>query len=490
MRARVGCEVVTRRLYTPREYQYPLEEHVLDHPKCALWVPMGMGKSVVVISALSLLDAAEPVFPALVLAPLRVARDVWPDECAKWEHLSHLACVPIIGTESERQAAVRYDSPIYSINYENLEWLHKFWGDRWPYRTVIADEATRLKSYRGAYRTHPRTGKVYLQGGGGVRARALAKAIDGKVTRFIELTGTPSPNGLQDLWAQLWFLDQGERLGRTFEGFKTRWFHPKYDGFGIEINKGADKEIHERIKDLCLTIDAKDWFDLKEPIVNTIYVDLPAAARKVYREMEKNMFAQLGEHTVEAFNAAARTQKCLQMANGAVYIDPDADTDSHPKAKRWKQVHDVKLQALESVVSEANGAPVMVAYEFRSDLARIQHAFPKAADLSTREGLAAFKAGGVEVGVGHPQSIGHGVDGLQDVCNHICFFGHNWNLETFDQIRARIGPVRQMQAGFERPVFETHIVARDTVDELVMERRDSKREVQDILLEAMKRRKR
>ena len=481
---------MTRLVYNPRPYQDLMVEHVLARPRAALWAGMGLGKTVATLSALSVLDTIEPVFPALILAPLRVARDVWPDEIAKWGHLSHLACVPITGTETERQAAVRYDSPLYSMNYENLEWLHKFWGDRWPYRTVVADEATRLKSYRGAYRTHPRTGKVYLQGGGGIRARALAKATHTKVRRFIELTGTPAPNGLQDLWAQIWFLDAGERLGRTFEGFKSRWFRPKYDGYGIEIKEGADKEIHERVKDLCLTIDAKDGFDLKEPIVNTIYVNLPPAARKVYREMEKNMFAQLGEHTVEAFNAAARTQKCLQLANGAVYIDPEADTDSHPKAKRWKQVHDVKLQALESVISEANGAPVIVAYEFRSDLARIQHAFPRAVNLSTREGLAAFKTGGVAVGLGYPQSIGHGIDGLQQVCNHICFFGHNWNLETFDQIRARIGPVRQLQAGFERPVFETHIVARDTVDELVMERRDSKREVQDLLLAAMKRRKR
>lgn len=482
---------ILRREYTPRPYAGLVTDHLLEHKRLAIWAGMGLGKGVMTLTALSYLDMSEDVFPALAIGPLRVARDVWPKETDKWAHLKHLACVPIIGTREERLRAVKYDSPIYSINFENLAWLLEYWGeDRWPYKTVIADESTKLKGYRGSYRTHPKTGKVYLQGGGGARARALGTVAHTKVTRFIELTGTPAPNGLKDLWGQLWFLDAGERLGRTFEGFANRWFNSQRNGQSVTYTptKSADVEIHERVRDICLTIDAKDWFDIKEPIVNNVYVTLSPDARKFYKEMEKDMFIQLGEGTVEAFGAAAKTQKCLQLANGAVYLDPTATSDDEPKAKKWQAIHNAKLEALDSIIEEAAGAAMIVSYEFRSDLARILKAYPQAVDLGTSEGMRKFKAGEAFIGLGHPQSIGHGVDGLQDVCNIITFFGHNWNLETYDQIIGRIGPVRQIQAGLERPVFINHIIAADTVDELVMERRNSKREVQDILLDAAKRR--
>lgn len=482
-----------RRVYVPRPYQGLMLEHIMERPRCAVWAGMGLGKTVGSLVALSHLELSEDVFPALVIGPLRVARDVWPKEVLKWDALAHLHVEPIIGTPEERLRAVKTDSPIYSINYENLAWLLEYWTEeRWPYKTVVADESTKLKGYRGSYRTHPKTGKVYLQGAGGARARALGTVTHTKVKRFIELTGTPAPNGLKDLWGQAWYLDAGERLGRTFEGFASRWFSSRRVGHAVTYapTKSADEEIHERLRDLCLTIDAKDWFDLKEPIVNNIYVELQPDARKLYREMEKEMFIQLGDETVEAFGAAAKTQKCLQIANGAVYVDPTVQSDNEPRAKKWTAIHDAKLEALDSCIEEAAGAAMIVSYEFRSDLARILKAYPKAVDLGTTAGMAKFKAGEAAIGLGHPQSIGHGVDGLQDVCNIITFFGHNWNLETYDQIIGRIGPVRQIQAGFERPVFINHIIAADTVDELVMERRDGKREVQDILLDAMKRRKR
>jgi hypothetical protein len=217
---------------------------------------------------------------------------------------------------------------------------------------------------------------------------------------------------------------------------------------------------------------------------------MPLSARLRYREMEKAMFVELEcGRTSEAFNAAAKTSKCLQLANGAIYVDPDVENDSHPKAKEWRQVHDAKLEALESIISEANGAAVIVVYEFKSDLARLQKAFQKGVVLGTDSGLAKFKAGKAQIGFAHPASIGHGVDGLQNITNIMIFFGHNWNLGTHLQIVERIGPVRQMQAGFNRNVFLYFILARDTLDEAVVERRASKREVQDILLEAMKRRK-
>ncbi len=222
--------------------------------------------------------------------------------------------------------------------------------------------------------------------------------------------------------------------------------------------------------------------------MNNIYVDLPLKARRLYNEMEKDMFVQISDRSAEAFGAAAKTQKCLQLASGAVYVDPLAEVEASPRAKEWRAVHDAKLEALEDVIEEANGAPVIVVYEFRSDLARLQKAFPKGRVLSSQKDEADFKAGRVPILFTHPASAGHGIDGFQNVCNQMAFFGFNWSLEQRQQIIERIGPVRQMQAGLDRPVFIHNIVARDTVDELVLERHATKREVQDILLDAMKRR--
>lgn len=473
--------------FTPREYQRLMIEWALDRPRCALWANMGTGKTVSALSVVDALRMAGDDAPALVLAPLRVARDTWPEEALKWDHTAEeLSVIPIVGDEVSRRRALRMGANVYSTNYEQLPWLIEHLGESWPFRTVIADEATKLKGLRLSLQTSKK-GKDFLRGQGGQRAKALGMIAHTKIDRFIELTGTPSPNGLKDLWGQLWYLDAGARLGRSYEAFKRRWFHKDYDGYNILPNDFAEKQIHAAIEDLCLTIDAKDWFDLREPISNTILVDLPAKARIHYREMEKEMFTHIDGRDAEVFNAAARTQKCLQLANGAVYVDPLADSDEHQSSREWRAVHDAKLDALEDIVEEANGMPVLTAYVFRSDLQRILSRFGKrAVDLSTRQGMQAFRAGGVAVGCGHPASMGHGVDGLQHVTNIVCHFGQDWNLEYYDQFNGRVGEVRQAQAGYDRPTFVHHIVARGTVDELVMERRASKRSTQDILLDAMK----
>lgn len=482
---------MTPREYVPRPYQPLGTDHIAEHRRCALWAGMGMGKGVMTLKALDNLSLTEEVWPALAIGPLRVARDVWTKEPQKWSSLSHIHTSAIIGDESERRRALKVEAPLYSCNYENVEWLVEHLGtDQWPFKTIIADESRKLQGYRGSYRTHPKTGTVYLQGAGGTRARALAKVAHlPAVRRFIELTGRPAPQGLTDLWAQSWFIDKGERLGRTFEGFTQRWFRPKYDGYGVEPLQGAEAEIHEKLKDVCLTLDPKDWFDLREPIVNDVYVELPPKARALYREMEKEMFIQLEGSTVEAFGAAARTQKCLQLANGAVYVDPEAGSDQDPRSKKWAAIHDAKLEALESVISEHDGSPMLIVYSFRSDLARIKKLLPKAIDLSVHENELAFKKGGVDYGICHPDSLGHGVDELQNVCYTITHLGHGWSLDSYDQINERIGPVRQIQAGFDRAVRINHILARDTLDEDVMERRVSRRTVQDALLLAMNRRR-
>lgn len=463
--------------FTPRPCQHPMIEHILQHPRCAVWAGMGMGKTSGTLYALKALSLVESD-PVLILAPLRVAKNTWPGEVKKWDAFRGMHILPIVGSEAERRITLKYDAPIYSCNYDNLAWLVEYWGERWPYRTVIADESTRLKNFRTKQ--------------GGKRAHALGRIAHTKVNRFVQLTGTPSPNGLKDLWGQAWFLDAGARLGRNFSSFEERWFayKRKQDAFkkSYEVETilmpYAQTEIQDRLRDICITLDPKDWFDIKEPIVVPQYVDLPVKARKLYKDMERDLFMELEGHEVEAFNAAAKTQKLLQLANGAAYIGEASD----PGERKWVEVHDVKLDALDSIVEEANGMPVMCAYEFKSDKARILKRFPKAVDLASDDGFAAFMAGKSPLGIAHPASMGHGIDGLQNVTNILALFGHNWNLEYYLQIIERIGPVRQLQAGFERPVWLYPIVARDTVDELVMARRETKREIQDLLLEAMKRR--
>jgi SNF2 family DNA or RNA helicase len=455
---------MTRRDYTPRPWQVPMTAHLLNVERGALFCPMGAGKTTSTYTALDALFLAGEDHPVLVLAPLRVARDTWPEEARKWNHLRHVSVMPIVGSEAERRAALKYDASVYTTNYENLTWLVNYWGERWPYRTVVADELSKLKSFRLRQ--------------GGKRAAALGRVAHTKVKRFVGLTGTPASNGLQDLWGQVWMLDGGVRLGRTFDAFRQRWFQKSFDGFGMKPLPHAQAEIQEKLRDICLTVDLADYIEIDKPVVNTIYVDLPPQAARLYRDMEKEMFMQLEGHDVEAFNAAARTIKCLQIANGAAYVDD---------AGNWKTVHDEKLDALDDVVEEAAGAPVLVAYHFKSDLARLQKAYPDGLNIATQDGLARAKKGEGRVWFGHPASIGHGVDGLQEHCNTLAYFGHWWNLEERAQILERIGPTRQMQAGKKRPVFVHNIIARGTVDEMVIERVESKREVQDILLEAMKR---
>jgi SNF2 family DNA or RNA helicase len=465
--------------FTPRPYQALAIEHMLNAPRCGVWAGMGMGKTSATLAVLDHLTLVESN-PVLVLAPLRVAKSTWPDEVAKWDFGGRLEIAPIVGTPAERLAALKRDVPIYSTNYENIPWLVKHYGARWPFRTVVTDESTRVKSFRGAMMTHHSSGKVFYRGDGGQRARALGRIAHTHVKRFIELTGTPSPNGLKDLWGQAWFLDAGERLGRTYGSFMERWFQKDFDGYGVSPLPFAQEQIQDKLQDVCLSFNAKDWFDLKDSIHTVIHVELPKKARQIYNDMEKDMFAQIGAHGVEAFNAATRTGKCLQLANGAAYIDDKGN---------FEEIHDAKLQALDSIIEEAAGASVLVAYHFKSDLARLLRAFPQGRPLDANPAtIREWNNGAIPVLFAHPASAGHGLN-LQDGGNIIAFFGHNWNLEERDQIIERIGPVRQLQAGHDRNVFIYDIVARNTVDELVLARHITKRAVQDLLLEAMKGRK-
>lgn len=473
-----------KRPFTPRPYQHIGMDFLASHSRCALFAGMGMGKTSM---CLTLLDAYYNVAgqsePTLVLAPKRVAQSTWPDETAKWSSLENLEVVPVVGDVKARLAALRRDVPVHSINYDQLPWLVEVLGNRWPYRRVISDESTRLKGFRTRQ--------------GGSRARAIGTVAHAKVREWWNLTGTPSPNGLKDLWGQTWFLDEGKRLGRTYAAFEERWFGYKRAKDAVSgrmdiqpvIFPYAQEQIQAKLQDICLTLDPKDWFDLKDPIVTDVYVDLPPKARRIYDEMEKEMFTMLGSYEVEAFNAASKTIKCLQIANGAAYVDPGVLGDDHPKALMWQEIHDEKLAALESIVNEAAGMPVLVAYHFKSDLSRLQRSFPNGRPLDdSPDTISAWNRGAIPILFAHPASAGHGLN-LQDGGNIIAFFGHWWDMELYDQIVERIGPVRQAQAGHDRAVFIYHIVARNTVDEVVMARRSGKRGVQDELLAYMRRRK-
>jgi SNF2 family DNA or RNA helicase len=477
---------------TPRPYQNLLVDHMEEYPRGYRGAGMGMGKTFATMYWLEgLYLTGRESQPSLVLAPKRVAQSTWPDEQRKWR-FPNIGVRPIIGEAEARIAALRdTNASVFTMNYENLPWLieHLAIGRKaWPFKIVTPDEGTRLKNYRGSEQVSS-LGNTFIRNAGGKRARALADVAHKHATHFNILSGTPAPNGLKDLWGQVWFVDKGLALGRTYGGFIQRWFRPDPSGYGSIPLAHAEAEIRAALRGPFITLNAKDWFDLREPKINTIYVELPAGAMRHYKEMEKKMFTEIEGNPIEAFNAASRTIKCLQLANGAAYLEPDVQSDDDSRARQWKEVHDVKLQALESVVEEAGGMPVLVAYHFKSDLARLLRHFPQGRVLDDDpETIRAWNEGRVPLLFAHPASAGHGLN-LQDGSNIIAFFGLWWDLELHQQIIERIGPTRQAQSGHDRVVFVHYIVARGTVDELVLRRLESKANVQSILMEAMKAKK-
>lgn len=448
-------------IYQPREYQKLMVDFMLKNLRCNVFASMGTGKTSASLYAFDAMRMFGEAKRALILAPKRVARNTWPNEIDKWrESFGHLKIVSAIGTEAQRIAALRAKADIVAINYDNLEWLMNVMGDYWDFDTVFADEATRLKGLRVAQMTS-KTGKEYLTGQGSVRARAIAKVAHTKVRRWISLTGSPAPNGLHDLWGLMWFIDRGQRLGLTYKGFEDRFFTtiPNDQGYHKVIPlASSDKFIKDAIRDVCITIDARDWFDIKEPIVTEIPVDLPPKARKAYMEIERELFTLIEDNPVQAFSDGALMQKCLQIANGAVYTDP--------KTKEWVEVHDAKLEALESVVEEANGESILVRYTHIPDKQRILKRFPRARFLDDNPRTQdEWNEGRIPMLVTHAASAGHGLN-LQDGGRILCDFSQNFSLEEDEQIIERIGPTRQAQSGHDRAVYRYRLVAKDTLEEL------------------------
>lgn len=470
-----------------RPPQVPMVDWLTAHERCALWAGMGIGKTsaaLVALDWLKIMGEIDAKYPTLVVGPMRVARDTWPDEVAKWDQFRDLRIVPLTGTPDERLRKLLIPADIFTVSYELTPWLVEHYLEKWPYRVVVADESDRLKGFRETSR-HGTKVHSAKTGKSGKRAHELARIAHQLTDRWINLTGTPASAGYKDLWGQTWYLDRGARLGRTFGAFQQRWFRKKWNSeHGVEIMPHSAKEIDGLLRDISLTVDPKDYFDLAAPIYSRIEVTLPPKARKLYEQAKKEMYIGLEELRgkpggINIVNAGVLSMKCLQLANGALYTEkPD-----------WVNVHDAKLEALDSVVHEAGGAPMLVAYNFVSDKQRILKAFPKAVDISTPSGLKDWKSGKRTIGVAHPKSMGHGIDGLQHVANIMVFFGHDWKTGERMQILERIGPMRQFQAGLERPVYVYDIVAKGTEDENVMRVHHENISVQDALLEAMNRRR-
>src|SRR5512143_52688 len=448
------------RIYSPRAFAPLIHSHLLNNPRAGLFAPMGFGKTVTVLTALEAADrCGAPAFPVLVLAPRRVCRNIWPKEVGKWAHLSGIRVATALGTADERIAALRQQADVYCINYENVPWLIDLVHEFWPFRTVVADEAIRLKSFRLRQ--------------GAKRAQRLSR-VAARTSRWINLTGKPSPNGLIDLWGHVWFLDGGERLGRTMDGFKQRWFRKKWNSdYGIEPLPHATDEIAQRLSDICLSLRVEDWFPVDKPQIVDIPVELPKQARKIYRELEKNLYTELLSAPVALFNAASKSIKLLQVANGAAYTDA--------KESKWDVVHDAKIGALESILAEHAGAPLLVAYHFKPDLAQLRKAFPKAAHIDDKGAIDAWNKGLIPLMFLHPQSAGHGLD-LQDGGCSLAFYGNWWNQDNYAQVIERIGPVRQWQSGHPRTVWVYRIFAQDTVDEDVLASVDGKGTAEELFM--------
>lgn len=439
-------------------YQRRSVRFLKDTPRCALWQEMGLGKTVATLTALRDLQETFDVDRTLIIAPLRVARATWPAEIERWSHLQGMTYRVLAGhaAPTRTRLALEDASGLHIINRELVPWLVKLFQDRrraWPYDAVVIDEASSFKSHRAA------------------RFKALRKVLP-RVTRLIELTGTPTSNGLLDLWAQVALLDGGERLGRTYTQFRDRYFVPDYMGYNWTPREGAQEAIEARLSDIVLSMSAADYLDMPPLIINDLPVALPPAAQVAYRTLEREFLVELDGRDVAVFNAAALSNKLLQCANGAVYTDDSG---------AWADLHDAKLGALEEIVEGIGGVPLLVAYNFRSDAARIAARFPQAELLmSDPAQIARWNAGGIDMLLAHPASAGHGLN-LQRGGRHLAWFGLNWSLELYQQFNARLH--RQGQTG---PVICHRIIAEDTIDRTLLAALAGKHMTQAALLAALK----
>lgn len=439
--------------YVPHEYQKYAQDFIINNSACALLLDMGLGKTVITLTSLWLLlfDYFE-ISKVLVIAPLRVAQDTWSKECEKWDHLKGLKISKVLGSEKERRMALFDKADIYIINRENVEWLCNNYD--FDFDMIVIDELSSFKSSSSK------------------RFKALRK-IRPKVKRIVGLTGTPAPNTLMDLWSQINLIDMGQRLGRFISNYRNDFFIPDKRNaqviFSYKPREAAEEEIYKRISDICVSMKACDYLDMPERIDNVVHVKMSEYEKKLYKRLEKDMLLPLADGEIDAVNAAALSNKLLQMANGAVYDE----------LKETKIIHNRKLEGLEDLIEAANGKPILIFYAYKHDKERISKKF-KVTEISTSKDISKWNEGKIQIAIAHPAATGHGLN-LQAGGSTIIWFGLTWSLELYQQANARL-----WRQGQKDTVVIHHIVSKGTIDEEVMKAIQRKQCGQENLINAVK----
>ena len=436
------------------DYQNRAIEFIKSKKRCGLFLGLGMGKTTASLTAMSDALDSMTVAKVLVIAPLRVANSVWAQETKQWTHLSHLRVSVCTGNERTRMAALQRDTDIYTINRENVPWLVKLYGKKWPFDAVIVDESSSFKSPSSQ------------------RFKALKRALP--FTDYVVLlTGTPSPNGLLDLWSQMYLVDFGERLGKTMTGYKQRFFESDYMGYKFTPRQGSSEAIHRLLSDKVLSMSAEDYLQVPDRIDLVERVELPPEVFAQYQEFERTLLAELDDgQEIEAISAAVLANKLLQWSNGATYTD---------SLGNWSELHSVKLDALADLVEQNPSENMLVAYNYKTDLERLRVRFPDAVVMDKQqETIDRWNRGEIQMMLAHPASAGHGLN-LQKGGSMLVWFGLNWSLELYQQFNGRLH-----RQGQTRPVRVVHIVASGCIDERVIDALNKKGETQNALLFALK----
>ena len=442
--------------FIPRPYQRYAYNRIIEKPATALMLDMGMGKTVITLTAINdLLYDYFDVAKVLVIAPLRVAETTWTDECQQWNHLAGLTISPVIGTLSERVRALKTKADVYTINRENVVWLVDYYGKDWPFDMVVIDESSSFKNHQSK------------------RFKAL-KRVRPIIKRLVELTGTPAPNGLMDLWSQLYLLDRGKRLGKTIGQYRRQFFKPGAGSGHIvyewNLQKGAEQEIFNRISDICVSMKSNDYIALPEVMYNIISVKLSTPVQREYKRLAKDLILKVNDDEIVANTAAALSGKLLQMSSGAVYDD----------AGHVIKIHNAKLEALEDIVSANEHRGILVFYWFKHDLDRLKEKFPEAVQLKTAADIKAWNSGEISIMLVHPASAGHGLN-LQYGGSIIVWFSLSWSLELYQQANKRLH-----RSGQTHTVVIHHLVAQGTIDEDVMKALQGKKVTQETMITAIK----
>ena len=441
------------------KYQERMINFIYNTPKCAVWAGLGLGKTITTLTAIVDLIDSMTVSKVLIVAPLRVANSVWHKEAANWQHTKHLKFSIVTGSEKERLSALHKTADVYVINRENVHWIvehlkkDELYTRFWKFDMIVLDEASSFKSASSQ------------------RFKALRKTIR-FTNRLVELTGTPSPNGLLDIWSQMYLLDCGERLGRSMTAYKQRFFEASYNGYSYKPVKSADKIIHKLIDDLVISLNVDDYLEMPERIDTVIRVPLPPSRMVEYKQLEREFLIQINDNEVVAYNAATLAGKLLQYCNGAMYTD---------ELKNWTEIHSAKLDAIDDIISENTDENLLIAYNYKTDLMRLQKRFPDAVVLDKNpDTITQWNNGNIKMLLAHPASAGHGLN-LQHGGCIIVWFGLNWSLELYQQFNGRLH-----RQGQTKPVRVVHIVADGCIDDKVMAAIENKAETQQQLLDALK----